>query len=211
MRSWYICDMYDVRSGWHYAVLQYIPRIMHTVDILLFFSKINSGVLCQKQVSMAGTSNYILQILWDVITCPCPWYLLLEQLSRAGTRNYIPQILWDVITCPYPWYLLLAQVSRAGTRNYIPQILWDVIMCPCPWYLPLTQHSSISPIPTGLIYWHLSSHIEWYGWIFLIRPQYNQKYHRLKTKNSMHIPWGILYIVLLVCWCMYLDDLAAYM
>ena len=32
-------------------------------------------VLCQKQVSRAGTSNYIPHYLWDVITCPCPWYL----------------------------------------------------------------------------------------------------------------------------------------
>ena len=32
-----------------------------------------SGVLCQEQVSRAGTSSYIAQYLWDVITCPCPW------------------------------------------------------------------------------------------------------------------------------------------
>ena len=31
-----------------------------------------SGVLCQKRVSRAGTSDYIPQILWDVITCPYP-------------------------------------------------------------------------------------------------------------------------------------------
>ena len=41
-----------------------------------------SGVLCQKQVSRAGTSNYIIPYLWDVITCPCPWYLLLTQNSK---------------------------------------------------------------------------------------------------------------------------------
>ena len=35
----------------------------------------NWGVLCQKQVS----NNHIPQFLWDVITCPCPWYLLLAQ------------------------------------------------------------------------------------------------------------------------------------
>ena len=39
----------------------------------------NWGVVCQKQVSGAGTSNYSPQILWGVITCPCPWYLLLTQ------------------------------------------------------------------------------------------------------------------------------------
>ena len=29
------------------------------------------GLVCQEQVSRAWTSNYIPQILWDVITCPC--------------------------------------------------------------------------------------------------------------------------------------------
>ena len=38
-------------------------------------------VLCQKQVSRAGRSNYIPHYLWDVITCPCPWYLHLAQNS----------------------------------------------------------------------------------------------------------------------------------
>ena len=28
---------------------------------------------------------------------------------KGRESNYIPQILWDVITCPCPWYLLLAQ------------------------------------------------------------------------------------------------------
>ena len=32
----------------------------------------NCGHVCQKQVSWAGTSNYIPQIARDVITCPCP-------------------------------------------------------------------------------------------------------------------------------------------
>ena len=39
------------------------------------------GVLCQKKVSRAGTSNYTPQYLWDVITCPFPWYPLLVQHS----------------------------------------------------------------------------------------------------------------------------------
>ena len=38
-------------------------------------------VVCQKQASRAGTSNYIPQYLWDVITCPCAWYMLLAQHS----------------------------------------------------------------------------------------------------------------------------------
>ena len=38
-------------------------------------------VLCQKRVSRAGTNNYIPQNLWGVITCPCPWHLLLVRHS----------------------------------------------------------------------------------------------------------------------------------
>ena len=30
-------------------------------------------------------------------------------VPEAGTSNYIPQYLWDVITCLCPWYLLLVQ------------------------------------------------------------------------------------------------------
>ena len=41
----------------------------------------NWGLMCQKQISRTGTSNYIPQYLWDVITCPCPWYLPLVQHS----------------------------------------------------------------------------------------------------------------------------------
>ena len=40
---------------------------------------LKSGVLCQNQAPSAGTCNYIPQYLWDVIICPCSWYLLLAQ------------------------------------------------------------------------------------------------------------------------------------
>ena len=55
----------------------------------------------KKQVSRAGSSNYIPQYLWDVITCPCPWYLLLtnkstiENNSRASfTFSFTVQTQW---------------------------------------------------------------------------------------------------------------------
>ena len=51
----------------------YIPnKIMHVTI---------SEELCQKQVSRARISNSIPQCLWDVITCPCLWFLLLAQHS----------------------------------------------------------------------------------------------------------------------------------
>ena len=38
-------------------------------------------VLCHKQAWLAGTSNYLPDILWDVINCPCRCKLLLVQYS----------------------------------------------------------------------------------------------------------------------------------
>ena len=47
-----------------------------------------NGLVCQKQVSRAGTSNYITKYkyLWEVITCPCPWNPLLTYKSSYGCR-----------------------------------------------------------------------------------------------------------------------------
>ena len=56
-------------------------------------------VLCQKQVSRAGTSIYFPQYLWDVITCPCPRYLLLAQ--RAW-REYINTHCFQLGVIMYP-------------------------------------------------------------------------------------------------------------
>ena len=42
------------------------------------------------------------------------------QVSRAGTSNYIPQYLWGVITCPCPWYLLPAHKSTYNCWPCMP-------------------------------------------------------------------------------------------
>ena len=42
------------------------------------------GLVCQL-VSRAVTSNYISQVLWGVIACPCLWYLI-----RAHNSSYVP-------------------------------------------------------------------------------------------------------------------------
>ena len=52
--------------------------------------------LCQKQVSKAGRSNYIPQYLWDVITFPCPWYLLLAQHSSYHSNVFHNQHPYNV-------------------------------------------------------------------------------------------------------------------
>ena len=57
--------------------------------------------MSQKQASRTGTSIYIPQILWDVITSPCPWYLPMLYLwciyehtceacgIQSGNRQYL--------------------------------------------------------------------------------------------------------------------------
>ena len=45
--------------------------------VIWFMAPYEGGLVCQNRVTRTETSNYIPQYLWDVITCPCPWYLLL--------------------------------------------------------------------------------------------------------------------------------------
>ena len=45
---------------------------------------------------------------------PSPRHVLYENLF-VRSSNYIPQILWDVITFPCPWYLLLAHSAWCYT------------------------------------------------------------------------------------------------
>ena len=49
--------------------------------------------LCQKQVSRAGKSTYTSQYLWDVITCTCRWYLLLEHMSSFQVYRMISTLI----------------------------------------------------------------------------------------------------------------------
>ena len=70
----------------------------------------------QKQVSRTGTSNYILQILWDAITCPCHWYLLLAQQSLivSGTKKIHSHIdLHIVFAC----HCILKYVDRSWSHQ----------------------------------------------------------------------------------------------
>ena len=60
---------------WLWKRLQTLFRIIMNIWPVITLSNI-CGVLWQKQVPRAGTMNYILQILWGVITCPCPQHLL---------------------------------------------------------------------------------------------------------------------------------------
>ena len=73
-------------------------------------------VLCQKQISRARTSNYIPQILWDVITCPSPYYLLLAQHSLM-----MKYITWNIHT-----FALCCVVLLLGTEQLWVKQPWKV-------------------------------------------------------------------------------------
>ena len=96
-------------------------------------------LVCQKQVSRAGTSNYIPQILWDVITCPCLWYLLLTHRSTYLYHPmYIDSSLFQVSVEPWSsreddeiyWSRTSVPVrhpaSRAHTKCHIYLIHWSL-------------------------------------------------------------------------------------
>ena len=69
------------------------------------------GLVCRKQISRAGTSNYIPQILWDVITCPCPWYLILVHQS-----SYMYICIWYylLIVANIKYNLFLSYITCKG-------------------------------------------------------------------------------------------------
>ena len=68
------------------------PRGNDAVLMICLFWVNIWGVLCQKGVSKAGTSNYIPQIPLDVIIYPYHWYLLLVQhLLKSGAEGGIFQ------------------------------------------------------------------------------------------------------------------------
>ena len=75
-----------------------------------------SGVLCQKRVSRAGTSDYIPQILWDLITCPYPWYLHLAQHSSFNIAAGVNA--WSLIPCILP---------TSGITKYNTIWIWSVV------------------------------------------------------------------------------------
>ena len=66
------------------------------------------------------------------------------QVSRAGTSNYIPQILWDVITSPCPWYLLLAHKYSIDKRSALHGGReYKLKNTPSRWFEMFEQHSMI--------------------------------------------------------------------
>ena len=84
----------------------------------------NWGVLWQKQVSRAGTINYILQTLWDVITCPCPWCFLCRNIPQSLVDHF------DVFTKLYIYIYQNyspSKLTRCSIENLKPRIWYQMI------------------------------------------------------------------------------------
>ena len=54
--------------------------------LLWLYKQLTVDLLYNEQVSMAGRSNYIPQYLWDLITCPCPWYLVIIYIIASASE-----------------------------------------------------------------------------------------------------------------------------
>ena len=70
-----------------------------------------------RSASRAGTSNYIPQYLWDVITCPCPKYLL--QVHKSKLFRYRTWNHWEyrVIGTPLDAIVLSSTVDQHFPRH----------------------------------------------------------------------------------------------
>ena len=128
------------------------------------------GLVCRNQVSRARISNYIPQILWDVITYACTWYLLMTQClwhyidvimttmaSQITSLTVVCSTVYsDADQRKHQSSAPLAFVWGIHRDRWIPRTKgqlrgkcfhlmtssWDVITSPCPRYMLLVHKSS---------------------------------------------------------------------
>ena len=77
-------DKHSVNIHSCFSPLRCVYGLVRTGWINATGMEIIWGLVCQKQVLRAGKSNYIPQYMWDVIICPCLWYLHLVQISHIS-------------------------------------------------------------------------------------------------------------------------------
>ena len=90
-------------------------------SIILKQFNIISEVLWQKQVSRPWKINNIPQILWDMITCPCSWYLLLAHYSR-----YIYIYVYIYIYIYIYTYIYPSLTYHIIYVNLGPLLIWHI-------------------------------------------------------------------------------------
>ena len=93
----------------------------------LYIMKITFEHLCQKQAWRAGTSNYIPQFMWDVITWSLPLILLPEASIKGRDNQLHPTIFMGCNYLPLPlipasgicFLLSFAQANRYVMQSYV--------------------------------------------------------------------------------------------
>ena len=79
------------------------------------------GRVCQEHISTVGTSNCITQYLCHVITCPCPWCLLLAHMS-IYVLTVISQVAHQVHGFIHGFFFVVMfrnYVNHLPTSNHI--------------------------------------------------------------------------------------------
>ena len=120
------CQIIFVKSFWQQKWVLWTNQISCDLSLRCFFpggisciaTTYRKSPICQKQVSRAGTSNYFPQYPWDVITCPCPWYLFLAQHS-----SIVPTAWFHMR------YVCMKVVTSELNHHHIPSLWifhWDV-------------------------------------------------------------------------------------
>ena len=80
-------------------------------------------------VSVSKSWQHHVTMYWSI---KLYWNVIVTSTYRAGTSNYIPQYLWDVIICPCLWYLFLSLPPEHITNQtdlWIDYSLWHVKLC----------------------------------------------------------------------------------
>ena len=113
--------------------------------------------VCQKQVSRADTSNYIPQILWDVITCPALDTCFRHNCCDSSiivAYHRTHQEIWTqfIICCVLVWfcYCLVLHIEGILPKGPYP---------PCLRVADRALLAGYPRYPLGLLIWHWDTHI----------------------------------------------------
>ena len=85
------------------------------------------GLACQKQVSQAVANNFIPLYLWDVITCPSPWYLLLAHkysyIDPMQSQLRLSNMIYTPTTTPLTNVVHQIDISNINIwfRSFLPK------------------------------------------------------------------------------------------
>ena len=84
------------------------------------------GFYVRRVVAGAGTSNYIPHILQHVITCPCPWYLLLAQQALYIVDIFLSYLLKYQSLIYFRSGNIICFQERLPTHDYVTK--WKHIL-----------------------------------------------------------------------------------